>query len=365
MVPFVAKSASEAHACSMEAVMCDISALAYWRRDSEPLGSFVPPRTMEPAKRGRPQVDVPSAAMVDDLAGWGLVDRGNVCLLVSSKEDRRRMSGVHYIVQGTEVPAGSFVRTRGQVYVVAPELLFIQLARHLSLVELLEVGYELCGTYRMGDTEGEVVYEREPLTSVSKLAAYARRAKGMRGRSVALRATQWILDNSASPAETALAIMFKLPRHLGGYALGDFQLNYEIALDQAAARILGRDTIRPDHFWISARHPSEYDSLLFHSSREQQEYDERRRNAYMAMGMSVTVFRPRHLCNVQLMDEMVEGIRRNIGAQWRELPADYELVHGELFNEVFRYWLRCRECYGTGVEFAQRVAEYSNPEQPW
>lgn len=349
----------------MEAALCDISALAYWRHDSEPLGSFVPVRTAEPARRGLPKVDIPSAAMVDDIAGWGLADRDDVWLLVSSKEDRRRIQGVHYIVQGTEVPAGSFVRTRGQVYVVSPELLFVQLARHLSLVELLEVGYELCGTYRMGDTEGEVVYEREPLTTAVRIAAYARRAKGMRGRAAALQAAQWLTDNSASPAETALAIMFKLPRRLGGYALGDFRLNYEIVLDPTAARILGRDTIRPDLFWVAAHHPSEYDSVLFHSGHEQQEYDERRRNAYMAMGMSVTVFRPRHLCDVRLMDEMAEAVRRNIHAPARRLPADYELVHGELFNEVFRYWVGCRDRYGTGDRFTEAAAKYAAPDLPW
>ena len=350
---------------SMEAVICDISALNYWRSNSDPEGSFTPPRAYEPASKGRPQVDTPSASLVSDLASWGLVERDDVNLLVASAEDRRRIKGVSYIVLSMEVPASSFVRALGQVYVVSPELLFIQLARRLPLVELLEVGYELCGTYRL-DAGGEAAtYNLKPLTSVSQLSSYARRAKGVYGRERAEQALQWLADNSASPAETALAIMFKLPRRLGGYGMGNLMLNHEIKLNENAASILGRPTIRPDLFWIEAKHPAEYDGNLFHSSSEQQEYDERRRNAYMAMGMSVTVFRPRHMCNINLMDEMAEAVRKNIGARHREPPKNYAILHRELFYQVFRFWTKLNDEYGAGRHFEEMARRFAAPETPW
>ena len=250
----------------MEAVLSDTTALAYWRSHSDGLGDVLIPRRMAPKRKGRPSIDVPSTTTASDIASWGLADRENVHLLVTNKDDRRRLKGVSYIVCGSEFPANSFVRALGQVYVVRPELMFIQLAQQLSLAALLELGYELCGTYRLGETPA---YGMEPLTNTAAIRSYAQRAQGMRGQPAALQACQWLADGSGSPAETALSIMFRLPYRHGGYGLGKPLLNHEIKLNENAERILGRKTMRPDFYWAEAKHPAEYDGRRYHSSDEQ------------------------------------------------------------------------------------------------
>ena len=347
----------------MEAVISDMSALAYWRNHSFDASGCFLPRNLEPKRRGVPVIDAPSKALADDIASWTSLDRNDLHLLVSSPDKRRVIHGVTCSVCSTAVPKGSFVRALGTAYVVAPELLFIQLARHLSLAELLRVGYELCGTYRL---DGEAPhYGVDPITSVSKLKSYAQRATDLPGSAKALQATKWLAEGSGSPAETALAIMFTLPYRYGGYNLGSPLLNHRIVLNDTAAHIMGRPSMRPDLFWQDAKHPVEYDGPLYHSTREQAEYDERRRNAYAAMGMSVTVVTSRHLCNLDLLDEVVAIIRKNTGIRQRKLPASYAIEHYALFTEVFEYWTALKSEHPDNDEFALMAARYAAPAEPW
>ena len=346
----------------MEAVLSDVTALAYWRSHSESLGEVLIPRRMTPKRKGRPSIDAPSATTATDIASWGLADPEDIHLLVSSKASRRRVSGVTCTISSCEFPAHSFARTLGQVYVVSPELLFIQLAQQLSLAALLEVGYELCGTYRLGETPA---YGMEPLTSTAAIKSYAQRAQGMRGQPAALQACQWLADGSGSPAETALSIMFRLPYRHGGYGLGKPLLNHEIKLNENAEHILGRKTMRPDFYWVEAKHPAEYDGRRYHSSDEQAEYDERRRNAYAAMNMNVTVLTTRHLYDLDLLDEMVKTIRTNTKIRQRRLPEGYDFKHRELYEETCSYWLELKRGNLSSAELAWRASRYDAPDEPW
>lgn len=348
----------------MEAIICDISALAYWRSRSEPLGSPDAPMTAVPSRRGLPPVDAPSRALLDDLSTWGIMGEGDVHLLVTSRDRQRRLKDAHVHLLSVPVPAGSFVRTLGQVYVVSPELLFVMRAAELDLVPLLELGHELCGTYRLSE-DGAATYGVKPLTSVSALASFARKCRGLAGVKRALKAVRWLADDSRSPAETALSIAFRLPYRYGGYSLGSPLLNHEIALDEAAARILGRDRISPDLYWPDARHPCEYDSRTFHSSREQADYDERRRNAYAAMGMSVTVLRPRHFLDLALLDAMAASIRRNARRRQNDVPDDYDERRRRMFEVVFRRWHELREASSDEEGYRLGARLLDAPDSPW
>lgn len=348
----------------MQAILCGVAALENLRRNSPLLGGADSRAPKLPERKGPVHVDTPSATTVSDLVSWGLVSSpSDVHLLVTANTQRRQLKGVTYTTCSGPFPAGSFERLAGQVYTVSAELLFLLAARTLPLVRLLELGYELCGTYRL--TEGVPAYGRIPLTNVAHLRAYLNRATGIHGRKKALRATQWLVDGSASPAETALAIVFVLPYRHGGYGLGGFQLNRSITLNETAARMLGRSTIRPDFYWPKARYPVEYDSSLYHSGREQADYDERRRNAYSAMKMGITVLRPRHILNFGLMDEAAQVIRKNIGKKPGRAPTDYTYLKEELRQEAFRYWLGLRDDFGTGDEFALRASSWAEPDCPW
>ncbi|MGI6230114.1 MAG: hypothetical protein ACOYJL_04275 [Tractidigestivibacter sp.] len=344
--------------------MCDISALHYWRTRSDAIGTSSGRVNAAPSRRSHPSIDIPTSATIKYLDSLGFVQDGEVSLLVSSPADRRVLKNTKVTVIGAEVPSRSFVRALGQVYVVSPELLFVMAASKLSFPRLLELGHELCGTYRM--TSPHPTYNVEPLTSVAALRSYAQKAKGIRGRRSALLACKYIADDSASPAETALSIMFRLPLRYGGYGLGMPLLNHELTLNETASRLLGgRGAIKPDFYWAAARYPAEYDSSLYHSTREQSDVDERRRNAYAALGMGVTVVRPRHLCQIELLDGIAASVCKNTGIKTYHLPADYRALHESLFQEVCRYWTELHDRYPGAQDYLLESAAYSGPEGQW
>lgn len=348
----------------MEAVICSASALEYWRKRSDALGSFSTMPAAVPARRSCVKVDLPSSELISYLNTLGYSSEGQVDLLLGSHDERRKLKGVRYRSISHELPSRSFVRDRGQVYVVTPELLFVMAAARLSFPRLLELGHELCGTYRV--TKPQVTYGVQPLTSVSALRLYVQKVEWVQGKSAALKACQWIANGSASPAETALSVAFRLPYRYGGYGLGTPLLNQEIPLNETAIRLLGgQQQIKPDFLWTKRKHPAEYDSSLYHSEREQIEVDERRRNAYAAMGLSVTVIRPRHLCNRQLLDQIAIVIRKNAGIRLGRLPDDYEERHQALYQEVFRYWIELKESHPSKEDYLLGAAQYSEPHMPW
>ncbi|WP_307739171.1 hypothetical protein [uncultured Parolsenella sp.] len=200
---------------------------------------------------------------------------------------------------------------------------------------------ELCGTYRI--VAGTTHYGCPPLTSVAKIRTFIGRARGVRGRRALEKALSHALDNSASPAETRLALMLSLPLRYGGEGLGKPVLNRTLPLTGAARSLFGRDSITPDILFVvkgaRGRHfPVEYESRKFHSSEEQAEYDERRRNTYAAMGMSCFLARPKHLSKLREFDSMVATVRKNIAAEQRPKPAGYlsrkALLHSVLAEDM-------------------------------
>ena len=348
----------------MEAILCGLTALRYWRGRPDATMSMLGTGPLLPKRRAHLNVGAPTASIVRDVRDLNLGGDGPVCLLVGDRSSKRNLKGARITVISHEVPGRSLARVTDQVYVVAPELLFLMAAERLSLVELLELGHELCGTYRM--TDPRPTYGVVPLTCVSSIRQYARKAEGLRRRRRALLACKYLADGSASPAETALSIMFRLPLRYGGFGLGNPLLNHEISLNEGASLLLGgQKTIRPDFYWSHARYPVEYDSTLHHSTKEENDADERRRNAYAALGMGVTVVRPRHMHRIDLLDEIASSIRKNTGIRVYHLPANYGEAHRKLFEEACRFWIHARERSFEEQGYVLEAALYSRPVDPW
>ena len=104
----------------------------------------------------------------------------------------------------------------------SPEFCFLQMARSLNLIDLIELGFELCGSYSLPAHGGDGHFEREPLTTQESIRATIDRLPGAHSSDLARRALNYVLDGSASPAETKLCML----------------------LDHAAINVLGSDLAR-------------------------------------------------------------------------------------------------------------------------
>lgn len=138
------------------------------------------------------------------------------------------------------VPPDALLKLEDELFVCSPELVFLQLAGSLSLIELICLGYELCGVYPDEGSGRSGVLCREPLTAASRITGVLSRCPGAYHIAKARRAAAYVIDGSASPMETALCMRLSLPYNLGGYGIPRPSLNYRIDFTSHIGADLGR-----------------------------------------------------------------------------------------------------------------------------
>jgi len=191
-----------------------------------------------------------------------------------------------------KAPEGSFIRIDNKFFVSSPEFCFLQMANVLPLAGLIRLGYELCGTYSKpapgtSNVPERGFHNREPLTSKKKIEAFVNRMPGFKGRLSALRALRYILDGSASPMETNLAMFLTLPYMLGGFGFDQPELNKRITLSKNARKYFDKSYYVCDLFWENEQIAVEYDSDQHHTGSERIASDSNRRNALGLAGIRV------------------------------------------------------------------------------
>ena len=150
-------------------------------------------------------------------------------------------------------------------YASGPELAFLQMASMKSLLELIVLGFELCGSYSHFAPFVSGFYERTPLTSVQRIKDALDHLRGHHGIKRARKALDFVLDGCASPMETVLACMLTLPNDMGGEGFAPPIPNKEVILDEIARRITGTRTCRVDLAWEDNRIGFEYFGGPFHT----------------------------------------------------------------------------------------------------
>ena len=175
-------------------------------------------------------------------------------LLVSRVSRSRSTSAFTVRVCKTTLHGHPFHRLGNGAYVSSAPLAFVHIAaQEDSMIALLELGYELCGSYQTKRTGTSSAYQVEPLSSVRSLADFAARNPSLRGAAKAAKALRYVADDSASPRETKKAILLGLPMMYGGYGLGIPRMNYEVKANPAAQALTGKSCFRCDLCWPEAK----------------------------------------------------------------------------------------------------------------
>lgn len=215
-----------------------------------------------------------------------------VDIVVSQPQDRRPSLTIKPHVWKT-IPERSFVKAGNGVYVSTPEACFLQLARELPLLELVKVGFEITGSYAISTQSENGFVSLRQRTNPANIKSYLDKYAPCKGRAKAMNALSHIIEGSASPMESALAMLLCLPSSFGGFGLHAPKLNHKVYAGESNAFTAGRPTpwrkktFYLDLYWPEERLALEYDSDQFHLSPAKIHADSERRMLLEREGIRV------------------------------------------------------------------------------
>lgn len=307
----------------MKPILSHTTALEFWR--SVRVGT----RSFDALDDARFLLDVPPVKSSLDKPGPWWLDRP-LHVLVSDSSTRRSSSDIACHTQASALPPRSILDSQNGFCVCCPELCFVQMAATLTLPKLVELGYELCGTY---DASGTTLRRCAPLTSGERIASFIERAGRLNGKAAATRALRYAMDASASPRETILAMLLSLPYSLGGYGIPAPTLNHRIDLDQRGQRIAGRGYLVCDLYWPQAKLDVEYDGGD-HESAERMQKDSMRRDALISRGITVVTVTKWQLDDGGELNGIAHMIAERLGKRLRYKDPAFTQKHIALREEL-------------------------------
>ncbi len=258
-----------------------------------------------------------------------------VDVLVPRPQDRRASPRVRPHVWTGPVPSGAFISIAPSLYVSTPEFALLQMARFLSPVGLVQLLYEACGAYSLPFRSVAGSDRCLPLTSVARLSRFLDRVPRTPGVAQARRAVRQVSDRSASVAETRMAMLFCLPRTMGGYGLPLPEMNHPIAVPPHLRGLLQRDLLVLDAYWPRANYAVEYNGKL-HFDEDRANRDRKRGNALTALGIPVATIAYEELGSAYAFDLEARKLAKALGVRLRPemLGAKWRMRRGTLRREL-------------------------------
>ena len=273
-------------------ILTGASALRMMRAERRQMG-YISWRDLDPDDERRIlRSSSPSAEDIylPDLVRIGAVSgevQEDLCLLVGSAAQRRRISGVSWSVS-FGLPAGSILRVEAGVYSLSPEALCVSVARDVGCIQAFALAQELCSKISLSD-RGEFLlpythpvanklakdkdqpkdvgyFEVELVLTPKRLENYLAACKGSAAKQL-LRLCPYLSENLRSPMECIMLAMFSLPFSYGGFACGPFKTDHKIEFNDRARAISGMPYAICDAYQEAAQFDLEYNGEQGHSAR--------------------------------------------------------------------------------------------------
>ena len=250
--------------------------------------------------------------------------------------DQREIDGVRVHTRSAPLPDRSLFRLDDGLYVASPELCLLQLASKLTEPQAVKLAMEMCGSYAIDVHDDEMGFaKRPPLTSAAKLGAYAARLHKPGGGARALHHLRYVIDDAASPRETALCMLLCMPPRFGGYGIALPELNRRIELTRREQLAVGAHHFDCDLYWPGSKVAVEYDSAQFHTASEKQERDAIRRNMLQYKGVHVITATRAQVNSGAQFDKLANQIARKVGKRLRAPDKEHVAERSNLRKTVF------------------------------
>lgn len=258
------------------------SALRYWltKRGDECLPDCSPDTTLANATANKGEV-------ISSPLPFECSEERPLHLLVPSKRGRKSTPGVREHQLSSTLPRGSFRLLAGTVRVASPELTYLLMAQCRDIQDLAVIGCYLCGGFSISDEGRGYTGPRDSLTTPEGIASFLDLVPGAYGLNKARRALKYVVQNTASPIETLLALTSSLPPVLGGRMMPQVAANQRILVPERLQSLMSADELYGDLYYESVKGDIEYDSYDFHTGRYRLDHTSTRRNVIEAAGIKV------------------------------------------------------------------------------
>ena len=313
--------------------LCGVSAFEFWHR--ERLNSASPRLSLyralqrqlfdpdECVRMNELKGEAPTAAQIGQLLAGPLRHlTPPLHILVPDRGKRRPSLACTCHVCSGPLPRGALVKVDDDIYVSSPAFCFLQLARSLSVIGLVQLADELCGAYLPHEFSETGIVRCPPLTTPASMRAVIERASARYGSQKALRALRYAVYGSASPMETALEMVLCLPTMLGGNGVPAPEMNRCVDMEHAVQHPEDGDLCIGDLVWADRRLDVEYNGDEVHGDIEKRKRDDLRRNRLGSIGFKVIDAFDAHIKNPVSTDVLARQIMRHLGKQ-----IDLSLIH--------------------------------------
>lgn len=288
---------------------------------------------------------IPQNVEIKSAKTWldrhGVPFDGPLELLVSNAAHRRLSKKCICHVARHEVADAELLKLDQGLFIVSIEECALQAATYLSLPELVEYYFELCGAYAYS-TEDPSNYESRPaLTSTANLKQHFGQMHQRHGVELARQAIRYVRDKCRSPMETAFVMMLTLPRKFGGLGIRDLETDYEIKVGKVARDLTRRTKFYFDAYLKRSRTDIEYNGF-YHDSDENRAIDEERKNALKAMGYEIVTVSRHSFFEKKAFARVMLSIIRREGIRPSRLPEDFFIEQERLRQFVLRRYIEKR-----------------------
>jgi very-short-patch-repair endonuclease len=266
--------------------------------------------------------------------------------MVCSSAARKTANYLRCHICSGSFPPGSFIRQAPGLIVSSPELTFLQMAAEFSAIDLVALGFELCGAYRLDkDAEPERGFRNDqPLTSARKLRAFIDRATGARGLKNARWVLRYLADGSASPMETIVTMLLTLPYRLGGYHLPVPRLNHPVAATIHNQQGLKKLRYYSDLYWPDRKLAVEYDSNAYHTRADLRTNDHIRRNILSTAGISVITVSWGQASDLVAFHELAEVLSKQLRKRMRCPVPEFNIRAVHLRDQLLPRSMSSSDC---------------------
>ena len=314
-----------------------ISALEYWRSNRRPLplgastldrATPLVPAASVGLQTSYAQAAAPSAQEIEDLSLRGIAPHLSEpvhALLPSSRHVHKLKAASCHICSPKGLPAGAFVDIGGGNAVASPELTLLLLAQTHSPASLLKVAFEFCGSHVPAFGSWATQYKLHALTNAERIASFLGNTSRHRGMHALDSVLPYLLDGSASPRETAIALLLCLPEHLGGYGICLPKLNHRVNMPSKARKASSGSFYVLDLYWPQYAFAIEYDSDEFHEIRPSITHDAAKRNALSYMGITVATVTNEQVKSWDAFDKVAHLVAKATEKRIRSRAQRYNL----------------------------------------